>query len=902
MTYFRYAFSVWRQGFPDAPTLPTAPSSYTTPTVDGTTVVTASDDSEFRTLLGGSPGSITDVVFNGAEYDNATYVTMPVTWSGVKFWSETVGSALFRYGWVLGGVGVGASTEIHGCSWNIDAVSKAAVAGNVEACISTWGQRFQDTIIEDCTFSSEAIGSDVVETGVGFATAAGFNSSDGSIIRRCTFSDLEENGIGIGGAIVSVDTLPIFEDIDMERIYLLGDQRGESADLGIDNGETGIFTGGYAFHARRCKFVDMGWAGMMMSGDATNPATSGTIQDVWCDYIGGSARGLQYSNKGGVGVYFEWTDNWTLDRMYAGPHMGVAINCEWPGSGSMTPRNKNITIRDVDANCFKFGMLIQYYVDNVDIDRCIFRRSWKAPINIEPNATNITLGNNMSYQLEAEAVSQTPITSSYNGGSLEQPTAGWRYHPDQYSGATEPQERTSAQFHGESITYEAPAEATDWSTLATDLVTGGAGNFTTSGNSNGHMYLQSSLWGVSAKTVAIHCGIADDSSGWLWRQRSAAGPTVQAIALNPIGGPATGITMYVGLTATNWTPDNFPTTWGLDECLISWQTTGTDSIVHFENLTQGTSERYIFSHAALAENSDDHMIICNETQFAAANNQFTGRIYGFSFYNENLDAGGIARDYSSRLLHKTSYYSTVYKFNDLADAGWTSNTRGGASFTESGGQIVATLATGSVSGSYFHDTNQGAYYYRSFSSNGFYGPFDYRARIVATNAADSGDPPFDAERIVSMIVTDPANSGSDQNHLYVGIGDADFGNRAVQWKTTDNDGVSSDTSAFNSVTANADLEKDVRIVRRTTDKDIFDLYWRSTSLGFDLDDNSGWNLIETIDRSDNAVPPRSLSGSADNLAEPLPDAVYIGFGIHSSETEPDLRGEINEALMLTTSD
>lgn len=172
--------------------------------------------------------------------------------------------------------------------------------------------------------------------------------------------------------------------------------------------------------------------------------------------------------------------------------------------------------------------------------------------------------------------------------------------------------------------------------------------------------------------------------------------------------------------------------------------------------------------------------------------------------------------------------------------------------------------------------------------------FDARARLVALNTAQDDDPPVAGGeyRYVVLAAHDPDRTNF--NYVHVGIG-ADPSGLEVEVKTTDSDGVTAQ-SVYPVVAAAgggaSGMQYDVRIVRRRTNPQVFDCYYRSGTARA-LTDDTGWTLHTTIDRTDDATPVRGV-------AVELPDDLHLGIGVYANPTTHDIHGRCIEVVVLPT--
>jgi len=218
---------------------------------------------------------------------------------------------------------------------------------------------------------------------------------------------------------------------------------------------------------------------------------------------------------------------------------------------------------------------------------------------------------------------------------------------------------------------------------------------------------------------------------------------------------------------------------------------------------------------------------------------------------------------------------------------------GSSAITGSYYNFQITAGGGGVANSFWFDaTNDGVFIWVPVT-----GAFDARCRVRVRNNANTANPPTTSFRIAGLAFHDVINR-SALNYLHGGFGSTGAGGLIgrVEWKTTDEiDGGSTDTSAFNSVPfASGDLDGDLRIVRRASNLQIFDIYWTPTTASIPLTQVVNWRSLITVNRNDNATPPRSTNGATANIAVPLPISGGIGFTVYSNVAAHDIRMFVEE--------
>ena len=211
-----------------------------------------------------------------------------------------------------------------------------------------------------------------------------------------------------------------------------------------------------------------------------------------------------------------------------------------------------------------------------------------------------------------------------------------------------------------------------------------------------------------------------------------------------------------------------------------------------------------------------------------------------------------------------------------------------ATQTVSGGELdlEVNAGGGGVGGAtsfWFDGTANGQLLYQTIS-----GAFDARLRARVRNTANSGNPPATSFRIAGIAAHDPDRTNNVFNYLHIGAGSTGGAGNTIEWKTTDDADASNDTSAFDSVAwTGTDLDVDLRMVRRASNTQIFDLYWRETEP--DLLSAANWTSLVTVDRTDNTTPDRDANGASANQAISLPNTIQVGLIVYSNVTTHDIR-------------
>lgn len=259
-----------------------------------------------------------------------------------------------------------------------------------------------------------------------------------------------------------------------------------------------------------------------------------------------------------------------------------------------------------------------------------------------------------------------------------------------------------------------------------------------------------------------------------------------------------------------------------------------------------------------------------------------------------------------RTAQRYAYYGRrsdpLAYLDDLFDSGPADVTQRGWSVYKDGaiagravgsGHLDFTILAGAggVGGAtsfWFDGTADGALIHKTIA-----GPFDCRIRAQIRNTANSGNPAVSNFRIAGLAAHDPTRTSNVFNYVHIGGGSTGTANNRVEWKCTDdNGGASNDTSAFNAVDwSGGAMDIDLRLVRRATNLQIFDLFWRATT--GDLLSGS-WTSLVTCNRTANTTPDRDTNGALANLAVSMPETLQVGPMLYSNTTAHDIRMRVLE--------
>ena len=198
------------------------------------------------------------------------------------------------------------------------------------------------------------------------------------------------------------------------------------------------------------------------------------------------------------------------------------------------------------------------------------------------------------------------------------------------------------------------------------------------------------------------------------------------------------------------------------------------------------------------------------------------------------------------------------------------------------GEINLEPTQGGAAGSLWFNTSLGMLHYVDIT-----GGFDVRARMRVRDSAGTASPPGDPGdfRFAGIAAHDPDRTApaTDHNYVHVMLGGDPNGQNRIEWKTTD-----ASVSEFASDAGSAPLDYDIRLVRDQDDNQIFRLYYRRTDLGETLASDTGWVLLQTVDRTDSATPPRASAVS-------LPALLQVGFvGGYANPVTHDIQSWVEE--------
>ena len=165
--------------------------------------------------------------------------------------------------------------------------------------------------------------------------------------------------------------------------------------------------------------------------------------------------------------------------------------------------------------------------------------------------------------------------------------------------------------------------------------------------------------------------------------------------------------------------------------------------------------------------------------------------------------------------------------------------------------------------------------------------FDARARIrvLASNGSSQVPETVGEWRFGGLAVHHPTRS-SYFRYLHIALGsEGGAGVSGLECKVN-RVNATGGSSVFPVANIVGNLERDVRIVRRSTDTDLFDLYDRATSGA--LSDSSGWTRRYTVRWTDGADADDDFDACPQEEDDPFPDDIQIGLMAYSNATAHDI--------------
>lgn len=229
---------------------------------------------------------------------------------------------------------------------------------------------------------------------------------------------------------------------------------------------------------------------------------------------------------------------------------------------------------------------------------------------------------------------------------------------------------------------------------------------------------------------------------------------------------------------------------------------------------------------------------------------------------------------------------------DPTDRGWTFFQESTIDTAEvADGELHMVSTTGGASGAWIYNTQRGNLCHKSVT-----GDFVVRVRSRVRNAAGDGSPtggvPLEWRFGGGINITDPDDSVHNSLHMMFG-GDPNGQDRG-EWKTID-DAV----ALWDSVALDPPLDYDAEIAR-TGQVFVLSVRQYDPELGPEdegyvaLEDDAGFTVVQTIDRSDNATPARAS-------AVPMPNTVWICLtgGYAGPQTDLDIQAWFGGVIVRT---
>jgi hypothetical protein len=228
-----------------------------------------------------------------------------------------------------------------------------------------------------------------------------------------------------------------------------------------------------------------------------------------------------------------------------------------------------------------------------------------------------------------------------------------------------------------------------------------------------------------------------------------------------------------------------------------------------------------------------------------------------------------------------------------------------ASSTVSGGRVrlVPVRGGSDPTGGFWYSASNGAI--GSQQNDGFLvnqavGPaagtpvgFDARARVrvLATNGSSQVPETVGEWRFGGLALHHPTRS-SYFRYLHVALGsEGGAGVSGLECKVN-RVNATGGASVFPVANIVGNLERDLRIVRRTTDTDLIDIYDRATAGA--LSDSSGWTRRYTVRWSDGADGDDDFDVCPQETDAVMPDDVQIGLMCYSNATAHDILLDVFE--------
>lgn len=165
--------------------------------------------------------------------------------------------------------------------------------------------------------------------------------------------------------------------------------------------------------------------------------------------------------------------------------------------------------------------------------------------------------------------------------------------------------------------------------------------------------------------------------------------------------------------------------------------------------------------------------------------------------------------------------------------------------------------------------------------------FDARARIrvLAANGSDQVPETVGEWRFGGLAVHHPTRA-SYYRYMHVALGsEGGAGVSGLECKVN-RVNATGGASVFPVANIVGNLERDVRIVRRTTDTDLFDMYDRASSGA--LSDSTGWTLRYTVRWTDGADADDDFDVCPQETDDAFPDDVQIGLMCYASAAADDI--------------
>lgn len=250
-------------------------------------------------------------------------------------------------------------------------------------------------------------------------------------------------------------------------------------------------------------------------------------------------------------------------------------------------------------------------------------------------------------------------------------------------------------------------------------------------------------------------------------------------------------------------------------------------------------------------------------------------------FHPSIDDGGARRSVYAGLRDSFSGSSLNARWSTYKPASITAAVSGGRV------RLTPTQGGAGATGSFWYSAsnvsqNDGGLIYQAVGpAVGTPVSFDARARVrvFAADGTSQVRETVGEWRFGGLAVHDPTRT-SYYRYLHVALGsEGGAGVSGIECKVN-RVNVTGGASIFPVANIVGDLERDIRIVRRATDTDLFDLFDKpATGL---LTDGTGWTRRYTVRWTDGADADDDFDATPQETDDPFPDDVQIGLMSYSN--------------------